>query len=110
MIRLTSPLDNYHHFNWCVLTVFFSRWVLQRYLQSITARLEEWRQKKTDTEQWMHHRQLPHDLRQAVRKYGEFKWVATQGVDEEDLLNTLPDDLRREIKRHLCLNLVRQVS
>ncbi|KAL6979343.1 putative cyclic nucleotide-gated ion channel 15 [Sarracenia purpurea var. burkii] len=82
---------------------------MQRYLQSITARLEEWRQKKTDTEQWMHHRQLPHELRQAVREYGQFKWVATQGVDEETLLNSFPADLQREIKRHLCLNLVRQV-
>ncbi|THG22044.1 hypothetical protein TEA_020816 [Camellia sinensis var. sinensis] len=82
---------------------------LERYLQSITARLEEWRLKRTDTEQWMHHRQLPHELKESVRKYGQFKWVATQGVDEQTLLNSLPADLQREIKRHLCLGLVQQV-
>lgn len=82
---------------------------MQRYLQSITARLEEWRLKRTDTEQWMHHRQLPHELKESVRKYGQFKWVATQGVDEQTLLNSLPADLQREIKRHLCLGLVQQV-
>ncbi|KAA8544069.1 hypothetical protein F0562_021754 [Nyssa sinensis] len=82
---------------------------MQRYLQSATARLEEWRLKRADSEQWMHHRQLPHELRQCIRKYDEHKWVATQGVDEEAILKDLPTDLRRQIKRHLCLNLVRRV-
>ncbi|POO01218.1 Voltage dependent potassium channel [Trema orientale] len=82
---------------------------MQRYLQSTTVRLEEWRIKRTDTEQWMHHRQLPPDLRQSVRKYDQYKWVATRGVDEEALLKGLPMDLRRDIKRHLCLDLVRRV-
>ncbi|KAM6578902.1 hypothetical protein CsatB_030739 [Cannabis sativa] len=82
---------------------------MQTYLQSTTVRLEEWRIKRTDTEQWMHHRQLPPELRQSVRKYDQYKWVATRGVDEETLLKGLPMDLRRDIKRHLCLDLVRRV-
>ncbi|KAJ4822282.1 Protein CNGC15c [Turnera subulata] len=82
---------------------------MQTYLQSTTVRLEEWRIKRTDTEQWMRHRQLPPELRQSVRKYDQYKWVATRGVDEESLLKGLPMDLRRDIKRHLCLDLVRRV-
>ncbi|KAK7312578.1 hypothetical protein VNO77_36531 [Canavalia gladiata] len=82
---------------------------MQTYLQSTTVRLEEWRVKRTDTEQWMHHRQLPPELRQSVRKYDQYKWLATRGVDEEALLKGLPADLRRDIKRHLCLELVRRV-
>ncbi|KAL1818986.1 hypothetical protein DCAR_0415218 [Daucus carota subsp. sativus] len=82
---------------------------MQTYLQSTTVRLEEWRIKRTDTEQWMHHRQLPQELRQAVRKYDQYKWVATRGVNEEALLKGLPLDLRRDIKRHLCYDLVRRV-
>ncbi|KAI7983660.1 Protein CNGC15c [Camellia lanceoleosa] len=82
---------------------------MQMYIQSTTARLEEWRLKRADTEQWMHHRQLPQDLRHSVRKYDQYKWVSTQGVDEESILKDLPTDLRRQIKRHLCLNLVRRV-
>ncbi|XP_020232635.1 protein CNGC15c [Cajanus cajan] len=82
---------------------------MQTYLQSTTVRLEEWRVKRTDTEQWMHHRQLPPDLRESVRKYDQYKWLATRGVDEEALLKGLPIDLRRDIKRHLCLDLVRGV-
>ncbi|KAK7324930.1 hypothetical protein VNO77_28885 [Canavalia gladiata] len=82
---------------------------MQTYLQSTTVRLEEWRVKRTDTEQWMHHRQLPPELRESVRKYDQYKWLATRGVDEEALLKGLPVDLRRDIKRHLCLDLVRGV-
>ncbi|XAR48790.1 hypothetical protein NMG60_11031734 [Bertholletia excelsa] len=64
------------------LLMYFA-FLWQRYLQSMTARLEAWRIKRTDTKQWMHHRQLPLELRQAAKKCGWFKWVAIQGVDEE---------------------------
>lgn len=58
----------------------------------------------------MRHRQLPPELRQSVRRYDQYKWVATRGVDEESVLKGLPLDLRRDIKRHLCYDLVRRVS
>jgi cyclic nucleotide gated channel len=82
---------------------------MQTYLQSLTVRLEEMRVKRRDTEQWMRHRNLPHDIVQRVRRYDQYKWVATRGVDEESLVQSLPSDLRRDIKRHLCLRLVRNV-
>ncbi|KAG7540909.1 Cyclic nucleotide-binding domain [Arabidopsis thaliana x Arabidopsis arenosa] len=82
---------------------------MQTYLQSLTVRLEEWRLKKRDTEEWMRHRQLPEELRNRVRRYEQYKWLATRGVDEEVLLQSLPTDLRRDIQRHLCLDLVRRV-
>ncbi|CAH9083007.1 unnamed protein product [Cuscuta europaea] len=82
---------------------------MQTYLQSITVRLEEMRIKRRDSEQWMHHRVLPSDLRERVRSYDQYKWLETRGVDEESLVQNLPADLRRDIKRHLCLNLVRRV-
>ncbi|CAN6238705.1 unnamed protein product [Urochloa humidicola] len=82
---------------------------MQSYLQATTVRLEEWRSKRTDMERWMHHRQIPQPLKQCVRRYHQYKWVATRGVDEEALLSDLPMDIRRDIKRHLCLDLVRRV-
>ncbi|CAL0320129.1 unnamed protein product [Lupinus luteus] len=82
---------------------------MQTYLQSLTIRLEEMRVKRHDSEQWMHHRLLPPELRQRVRRYDQYKWLATRGVDEESLVQSLPKDLRRDIKRHLCLALVRRV-
>ncbi|KAK8261885.1 hypothetical protein V6Z11_D13G219600 [Gossypium hirsutum] len=82
---------------------------MQTYLQSITVRLEEWRLKRRDTEEWMRHRQLPQDLRERVQCFVQYKWLATRGVDEESILRALPPDLRRDIQRHLCLDLVRRV-
>ncbi|KAF3323082.1 putative cyclic nucleotide-gated ion channel 5 [Carex littledalei] len=82
---------------------------MQTYLQSSTIRLEEMRVKRSDSEQWMRHRLLPHDLKQRVRRYDQYKWVETRGVDEENIVQSLPKDLRRDIKRHLCLGLVRRV-
>ncbi|TMW98173.1 hypothetical protein EJD97_004407 [Solanum chilense] len=82
---------------------------MQTYLQSLTVRLEEMRVKRRDSEQWMHHRVLPPELRERVRRYDQYKWLETRGVDEESLVQNLPKDLRRDIKRHLCLNLVRRV-
>ncbi|KAJ8763772.1 hypothetical protein K2173_003554 [Erythroxylum novogranatense] len=83
---------------------------MQTYLESITIRLEEWRLKRRDTEEWMRHRQLPHDTRERVRGFVQYKWLATRGVDEDSILRGLPTDLRRDIKRHLCLDLVRRVQ
>lgn len=66
--------------------------------------------KRRDSEQWMHHRLLPQDLRERVRRYDQYKWLETRGVDEENLVQSLPKDLKRDIKRHLCLALVKRVS
>ncbi|CAA0821367.1 Probable cyclic nucleotide-gated ion channel 14 [Striga hermonthica] len=82
---------------------------MQTYMQSITVRLEEWRLKRRDTEEWMRHRKLPENLQQRVRRFMQYKWFTTRGVDEETILHALPTDLRRDIQRHLCLALVRRV-
>ncbi|CAA3007157.1 cyclic nucleotide-gated ion channel 17 [Olea europaea subsp. europaea] len=82
---------------------------MQTYLQSLTIRLEEWRLRRRDTEEWMQHRQLPEDLRKRVRRFVQYKWLATRGVNEETILRGLPADLRHDIQRHLCLDLVRRV-
>lgn len=75
----------------------------------MTVKIEEWRIRKRDIEEWMRHRQLPEDLQERVRRFDQCKWLATRGVNEEDILQSLPLDLRRQIQRHLCLKLVRRV-
>ncbi|VYS55711.1 unnamed protein product [Arabidopsis thaliana] len=82
---------------------------MQKYLQSTTVRVEEMRVKRRDAEQWMSHRMLPDDLRKRIRKYEQYKWQETKGVEEEALLSSLPKDLRKDIKRHLCLKLLKKV-
>ena len=56
----------------------------------------------------MHHRLLPDDLQECVRRYDQYKWLQTRGVDEERQVQTQPEDLRRNIKRYLCLALVKR--
>lgn len=65
--------------------------------------------KRRDAEQWMSHRLLPENLKERIRRYEHYKWQETRGVDEENLLCNLPKDLRRDIKRHLCLALLMRV-
>ncbi|KAK2444273.1 cyclic nucleotide-gated ion channel [Trifolium repens] len=82
---------------------------MQTYLQSTTTRLEEMRVKRRDAEQWMSHRLLPDSLRERIRRHEQYKWQETRGVDEDNLIRNLPKDLRRDIKRHLCLALLMRV-
>lgn len=72
-------------------------------------RIEEMRVKRRDTEQWMAHRLLPENLKDRIMRHEQYRWQETRGVDEEGLLTNLPKDLRREIKRHLCLSLLMKV-
>lgn len=96
-------LDIYRNFTEiCIL-------VMQTYLQSTTLRLEEMRVKRRDAEQWMSHRLLPESLRERIRRYEQYRWQETRGVDEDHLVRNLPKDLRRDIKRHLCLALLKRV-
>ncbi|KAL6124058.1 hypothetical protein ACLB2K_076574 [Fragaria x ananassa] len=63
----------------------------------------------SDAEQWMSHRMLPEKLRERIRRYDQYKWQETRGVEEDELVRNLPKDLRKDIKRHLCLALVKRV-
>lgn len=83
---------------------------MQKYLQSITTRVEEMRVKRRDAEHWMSHRMLPEDLRARVRRYEQYIWQENRGVQEDSLIRNLPNDLRRDIKRHLCWTLLTRVS
>ncbi|KAK7389818.1 hypothetical protein VNO78_25112 [Psophocarpus tetragonolobus] len=82
---------------------------MQKYLQSTTVRVEEMRIKRRDAELWMSHRMLPDILKQRIRRYEQYKWQENRGVEEETLIRNLPKDLRRDIKRHLCLELLKKV-
>ncbi|KAL3517281.1 hypothetical protein ACH5RR_024183 [Cinchona calisaya] len=82
---------------------------MQKYLQSITVRVEEMRVKRRDVEQWMSHRMLPEKLRQRIRRYEQYKWQETRGVQEDSLIQNLPKDLRRDINRHHCWALLTRV-
>eukprot|EP00850_Spirogloea_muscicola_P021599 SM000255S08778 [mRNA] locus=s255:112425:117282:- [translate_table: standard] len=82
---------------------------MQTYLASTTLRLEEARVKRRDVKSWMQHRQLPRMFRERINRFEEYKFMATRGADEEQLVMNLSPDIRRDVKRHLALDLVLKV-
>ncbi|KAF9671145.1 hypothetical protein SADUNF_Sadunf12G0017100 [Salix dunnii] len=93
-----------------VATIAFLIGNMQTNFRSPTARMEKMRIKRRDTEQWMSHRLLPDNIRERIRRYEQYRWEETRGVDEEEMLvQNLPRDLRRDIKRHSCLDLLKRV-
>ncbi|KAJ4867322.1 putative cyclic nucleotide-gated ion channel 19 [Raphanus sativus] len=74
---------------------------MHNFLQALDRRRMEMMLRRRDVEQWMSHRLLPEDIRKRVREAERFNWAATRGVNEELLFENMPEDLRRDIKRHL---------
>ncbi|GAB2299256.1 Cyclic nucleotide-gated ion channel 2 [Dionaea muscipula] len=60
-------------------------------------------------EWWMRRRQLPSRLGRRVRQFERQSLVTTGGLNEMDLVKDLPEGLRRDIKRYLCLDLIKKV-
>ncbi|KAI4322876.1 hypothetical protein L6164_022528 [Bauhinia variegata] len=79
------------------------------FLHATTSKKQAMQLKMRNIEWWMRKRQLPQGFRQRVRNYERQRWAAMRGVDECDVIRNLPEGLRRDIKYHLCLDLVRQV-
>ncbi|CAI5486839.1 unnamed protein product [Closterium sp. Naga37s-1] len=82
---------------------------IQVFLHSITSRMEEMQLRRQDLTWWMNRHQLPPALQRRVLRQEQQNFTATRGIDEEGLIRSMPKSLRRDIKRHLCLDLVKQV-
>ncbi|KAL4184405.1 hypothetical protein AMTRI_Chr10g225400 [Amborella trichopoda] len=82
---------------------------IQVFLHGVMAKKRMMQRRVSDMEWWMKRRQLPSRLRQRVRHYEQQKWATMKGEDEMEMIKDLPQGLRRDIKRHLCLDLIKQV-
>ncbi|PWA72786.1 cyclic nucleotide gated ion channel 2 like [Artemisia annua] len=82
---------------------------IQVFLHAVMAKKRKMQLRCRDMEWWMKRRQLPSILRQRVRHYERQNWALMGGEDEMELIKDLPEGLRRDIKRFLCLQLVRMV-
>ncbi|KAL9227004.1 hypothetical protein vseg_002753 [Gypsophila vaccaria] len=82
---------------------------IQVFLHTVMAKKRTMQLRCQDMEWWMRRRQLPSRLRQRVRHYESHNWFATGGVAEVELIKDLPQGLRRDIKRFLCLELIKKV-
>ncbi|KAJ6314160.1 hypothetical protein OIU78_017758 [Salix suchowensis] len=80
------------------------------FLHATTSKKQAMQLKMRNIEWWMRKRHLPTGFRQRVRNYERQRWAAMRGVDECEMIRNLPEGLRRDIKYHLCLDLVRQVN
>lgn len=79
------------------------------FLHATTSKKQAMHLKMRNIEWWMRKRHLPQGFRQRVRNFERQRWAAMRGVDECEMIRNLPEGLRRDIKYHLCLDLVRQV-
>ncbi|VFR02788.1 unnamed protein product [Cuscuta campestris] len=80
------------------------------FLHATTSKKQAMQLKMRNVEWWMRRRRLPQEFRHRVRNYERQRWAAMRGVDECEMIQNLPEGLRRDIKYHLCLDLVRQVD
>ncbi|CAM8961254.1 unnamed protein product [Rhodiola kirilowii] len=74
---------------------------MQNFLQALRRRQLEMSLRRQDVEKWMRDRRLPEHLRKQVREAEQYNRVATRGVNEQKLLENLPEDLQKVIRRHL---------
>ncbi|CAK9186043.1 unnamed protein product [Ilex paraguariensis] len=82
---------------------------IQVFLHAVMAKKRKMQLRCRDMEWWMRRRQLPSQLRQRVRHFERQRWAAMGGEDEMEMIKDLPQGLRREIKRFLCLDLIKKV-
>ncbi|GMN42160.1 hypothetical protein TIFTF001_011374 [Ficus carica] len=82
---------------------------IQVFLHTVMAKKRKLQLRCRDMEWWMKRRQLPSRLRQRVRHFERQRWATVGGDDEMEMLKDLPEGLRRDIKRYLCLDLIKKV-
>ncbi|XP_043723205.1 cyclic nucleotide-gated ion channel 2-like [Telopea speciosissima] len=82
---------------------------IQVFLHAVMAKKKKMQLRCRDLEWWMRRRQLPSRLRQRVRNFERYRWATMGGEEEMELIKDLPEGLRRDIKRYLCLDLIKKV-
>lgn len=84
--------------------------VIQVFLHVVMANRKKLQLRRRDVEWWMRRRQLPSGLRQRVRHFESQTWDSMGGEEEMKWIEELPEGLRRDIKRYLCLDLIKKVT
>ncbi|CAI9270761.1 unnamed protein product [Lactuca saligna] len=74
---------------------------MQNFLLGLGRRQIEKSLRRRDVKEWMKHRGLSDEIRRRVLESESCNWVATRGVDEETLMKNLPEELQRDIRRHI---------
>ncbi|CAL9094891.1 unnamed protein product [Musa acuminata var. zebrina] len=82
---------------------------IEVFLHSTTSKKQALQSRMRILDRWMRRRNLRFEIRKRVRQDERQRWAAMRGVDEFEMMRHLPEGMRRDIKYHLSLDLVRQV-
>ncbi|CAL9191808.1 unnamed protein product [Musa hybrid cultivar] len=82
---------------------------IEVFLHSTTSKKQALQSRMRILDRWMRRRNLRFEIRKRVRQDERQRWAAMRGVDEFEMMQHLPEGMRRDIKYHLSLDLVRQV-
>ncbi|XP_047983656.1 probable cyclic nucleotide-gated ion channel 20, chloroplastic isoform X2 [Salvia hispanica] len=74
---------------------------IQTILQELGRRRLEKSLRGREVEQWMNHLRLPDNLRSQVRAAERFNWATGRGLNKDAMIENFPEDLQRNIRRHL---------
>ncbi|KAL8172345.1 hypothetical protein V2J09_024149 [Rumex salicifolius] len=83
---------------------------IQVFLHTVMSNKRKMQLRCGDIEWWMKRRQLPSNLRQRVRQFETQRWITSGAVNEMELIKDLPEGLRRDIKRYICLDLIKKIT
>lgn len=79
-------------------------------MQSDTERSQKIKQMWEETKQWQHFKDISNKVQDQIRKDKRNNWEETKGVDIDNLVNNLPKDTGKIIKRDLGRKLLENVS
>ncbi|KAL2939738.1 Cyclic nucleotide-gated ion channel 18 [Bienertia sinuspersici] len=78
---------------------------MQAGIQSMEVREEQQRARQREVKEWMDYHQLPLDLKERIDHAIQSEWNEN-GIDDEPMLDSLPMDLKSEIRRYLYLDYI----
>lgn len=82
----------------------------QIYLQPKATRPKEMTLRMQEMNEHMPIQKLSRSVQQQLKIYQRYIWRKPDTIDVESSLSILPKELRRNIKRELCLDLLKNVS
>ncbi|ESR35411.1 hypothetical protein CICLE_v10004679mg [Citrus x clementina] len=104
----TNVLENFFVISITITGVVLFFFLIGK-VQYEMSKAEEIRQKVQEIHQWPPFGKLPKELQKKVRRHAASKLRGTTGVDVE-MVNNLPEDLRKSIKQNLCLDLLKNAE
>uniref|UniRef100_A0A803M556 Cyclic nucleotide-binding domain-containing protein n=1 Tax=Chenopodium quinoa TaxID=63459 RepID=A0A803M556_CHEQI len=79
---------------------------MQSILQCTEVKEDRQRARQRIVEEWVKYHQLPPPLKKKVKQAIQSEWSATRGVNYEAMLDSLPQNIRSDIRRNLYQEII----